>query len=86
MAYQKIASFCDGGLGVRGLVWMDQTFAENLWQYAPEAVLRMHIKEAEFAAFGRGHCAEQENFTFFVPDRRERMCDKCAGGHGDIIA
>ena len=86
MAQNKIASLFYGGLCVRGLVWMDQAFAENLGQHAPEAVLRMHIKEAEFAAFGRRHCAEQENFAFRRPDRRERMGDKNAVGHGDIIA
>ncbi len=86
MAYQKIASFCDGGFGIWCLVWECQTFSKNLGQHTPEAVLWVHVKEAEFAAFGRGHCAQEENFTFFVPDRRKRMCYQDAVGHGVIIA
>lgn len=86
MAQKKIASFPDGGLCVRGLVWECQTFAENLGQHAPEAVLRVHVKEAEFAAFGRRHCAEQKNFAFRCPDWREGMYNKCTVGHVDIIA
>lgn len=86
MAQNKIASFFYGGLCVRGLVWMNQVFAENLGQYAPEAVLRVHVKKAQLTAFWRRHCAQEENFTFFVPDWRKRMCYQDAVGHGDIIA
>lgn len=86
MAQNKIASFFYGGFCVRGLVLQAQTFAENLWQHAPEAVLRVHVKEAQLTAFWRRHCAQEENFAFRRPDRRQRMCNKCAGGHRDIIA
>jgi hypothetical protein len=51
VAEKKVATFFDGCGVVGSVVWMRESFAEDLSHYTPESVPRMHVEKSGLAAF-----------------------------------
>lgn len=64
VAEKKASSFSYGGGDVGCVILVYKFFIKDFCYYTPKSILRMHIEESGFAAFGRRHGAENQYFAF----------------------